>query len=65
MAFVSKFVLGSVEADVKDAGARDLIGDLSDLTTSANTDIVSAINEVVGDIPAGASYDSVTETITL
>ncbi len=65
MANVSKFVLGSVEADVKDAGARTLIGDLSDLDTTANTDLVSAINEVVGDIPAGASYDSVTETITL
>ena len=29
MAYVSKFVLGSVEADVKDAGARGLIGNLS------------------------------------
>ena len=72
MANVSKFVIGSTEIDVKDTTARSnastnatSIGTLSSLTTTTKTDLVSAINEVNGSIPSGASYDSTTETISL
>jgi hypothetical protein len=64
MADVSKFVIGGTTANVKDATARSNIGDLSQLTTSAKTDLVVAINEAATTGGTTPTYNSSTETIT-
>ena len=67
---VSKFVIGSDTINVKDTTARSAassnataIGTLANLTTTAKTDLVSAINEVDSE-HLSVSYTENTETIS-
>lgn len=56
----------TIELDIADLKASVLrvdgsVGDLSQLTTTAKTDLVSAINEVAGDTESYTVIDSITE----
>ena len=64
MANVSKFIIGDTEIEVKDSTARDNIGDLDDLETTAKNNLVAAINEAKTSGGVGISYNSATENIT-
>lgn len=67
MGDLSKFLIGGETANIKDASARNNIGDLSSLATTAKNNLVSAINEVNNKPDQGnvLTYDGTTESITV
>lgn len=79
MSDVSKFNIDGSDIDVKDNTARagvsqnstaiselsGNVGALSNLSTTDKTNIVSAINEVAGEVGSTLTYNNVTETIVV
>lgn len=57
--------IGDTTYEIVDEEARESAGDLSDLTTTTKTDLVSAINEVAADAGQVDSVNGMTGTVVL
>lgn len=67
MSSLSKINVDDVEYDIKDAIARGLIGDLTTLGTAEKSDLVKAVNELVGQVASlsGITYLESTDTANM